>query len=265
MHKRTLIELALAADPALIMQVIGKPADEWQSQLLRKRCRRLLLNCSRQAGKSTVVACKALLRAIQSAPILILVICPASRQSKEFLRNVAGFAKKLGVKILQQSTAQIEFVNGSRIIALPSEEETIRGFSAVGLLILDEASRVPDDLYNSVKPMLAVSNGDIAILSTPYGKRGFFHKEWTVGEDWERVMVTAEQCPRITPEFLAKERRDLGAIFFRQEYMCEFAEMTNAVFLAEDIKAAMSHDVRPLFGNSMEVDAVSDKVKALFQ
>ncbi len=260
-----LIELALAADPALLMQVVGKPADEWQRRLLQRRYPRLMLNCSRQAGKSTVTACIALLEIVQHPPALVLVICPAARQSKEFLRNVSRFAKKLGIKTTQESKSEMEFANGSRAIALPSEEETIRGYSEVGLLILDEASRIPDDLYNSVKPMLAVSNGRIAILSTPYGKRGFFHKEWTVGEDWERVMVTAEQCPRITPQFLAKERRDLGAIFFRQEYMCEFAEMTNAVFLAEDIKAAMSHDVRPLFGSSMEVDAVSDKVKALFQ
>ena len=265
MHPHHLIELAIAADPALIMDLIGKPGDEWQKRLLRKRYMRMLLCCSRQAGKSTVTACFALIEAICCAPILILVICPAARQSKEFLRNVSRFRKKLGVKITQESTAHIEFANGSRVIALPSEEETIRGFSEVGLLILDEASRIPDELYNSVKPMLAVSNGRIAVLSTPYGKRGFFHKEWTTGEDWERVMVTAEQCPRITKEFLDKERRDLGAIFFRQEYMCEFAELTNAVFSFDDVQAAMSHDVKPLFGVSMESDAISDKVKPLFQ
>lgn len=259
------IELAIAADPALLMEIVGKPGDEWQKRLLRERDPRLMLNCSRQAGKSTVTACIALLEAIFYAPALVLVICPAARQSKEFLRNVSRFRKRLGAKITQESTTHMEFSNGSRILALPSEEETIRGFSEVALLILDEASRIPDDLYNSVKPMLAVSNGRIAILSTPYGKRGFFHHEWTEGEEWERVQVTAEQCPRITPAFLEKERRDLGAIFFRQEYMCEFAEMTNAVFLAADVQAAMSHDIKPLFGSTMDIDAISDKIKPLFQ
>lgn len=247
------------------MEIVGKPGDEWQKRLLRRRYQRLLLNCSRQAGKTTVTACIALLEALFYGPALVLVICPALRQSKEFLREVLHFAKLLRVKIVQESTTHIQFAIGSRILALPSEEETIRGLSAVSFLILDEAARIPEDLYNSVKPMLAVSNGRIAILSTPYGKRGFFHKEWTEGEEWERVMVTAEQCPRITPEFLAKERRDLGAIFFRQEYMCEFAEMTNAVFLAADVQAAMSHDIKPLFGSTMDMDAISDKIKPLFQ
>lgn len=224
-----------------------------------------MLNCSRQAGKSTVTACIALLEALYWNPALVLVICPALRQSKEFLRNVSHFRKKLKAKIIGESTTHMEFANGSRILALPSEEETVRGMSAVSLLILDEAARIPDDLYNSVKPMLAVSNGRIAVLSTPYGKRGFFHKEWTSGEDWERVMVTAEQCPRITADFLAKEKRDLGHIFFRQEYMCEFAELTNAVFSFDDVQAAMSHDVRPLFGSTLESEVISGKIKPLFQ
>jgi len=52
-------------------------------------------------GKSTVTACIALLEAICCAPALVLVICPAARQSKEFLRNVSRFRKKLGMKITQ--------------------------------------------------------------------------------------------------------------------------------------------------------------------
>ena len=35
--------------------------------------------------------------------------------------------------------------------ALPGREGTIRSYSGVDLLILDEASRVPDDLYRSVR------------------------------------------------------------------------------------------------------------------
>lgn len=260
-----LANAAIQLDPALIMDKVGKPGDDWQKRLLRNRYPRLMLNCSRQAGKSTVVACIALLEVLYYAPALVLVICPALRQSKEFLRNVSHFRKRLGGKIIGESTTHIEFANGSRILALPSEEENIRGVSDVDLLILDEAARVPDDLYNSVRPMLAVSNGRIAILSTPYGKRGFFHKEWTTGDGWERVMVTADQCPRISAEFLEKERRDLGHIFFRQEYMCEFAELTNAVFSFDDVQAALTSDVKPLFGSTMEDDAVSDGVKLLFQ
>ncbi|MDQ3175559.1 MAG: hypothetical protein M3Q91_17935, partial [Acidobacteriota bacterium] len=89
------------------------------------------------------------------------------------------------VAVASESALELEFSNSSRIVALPGKESTIRGFSGVSLLIVDEASRVPDELYQAVRPMLAVSGGDIVLLSTPFGKRGFFHHEWTEGgADW---------------------------------------------------------------------------------
>src|SRR6185369_6360406 len=98
----------------------------------------------------------------------------------------------------------------SRIIALPENERTIRGYSGAALLVVDEASRVSDALYASVRPMLAVSRGRLVVLSTPFGKRGFFFEEWSSDRAWERIRITADQCPRISPEFLEEERLALG-------------------------------------------------------
>src|SRR5208282_1075770 len=97
--------------------------------------------------------------------------------------------------------------NGSRIVSLPGDEKNIRGFSGVALLVIDEAARVLDSLYCSVRPMLAVSRGRMVALSTPYGKRGWFHDEWHGAGEWQRVRITAPECPRITAEFLAEEKR----------------------------------------------------------
>ena len=77
----------------------------------------------------------------------------------------------------------MELENGSRIITLPGSEKTIRGFSGVGLLLVDEASRVADELYFAVRPILAVSGGSLMVLTTPYDKRGVFYEEWTGGAD----------------------------------------------------------------------------------
>ena len=71
-----------------------------------------------------------------------------------------------------------EFENGSRIVGIASNEDHVRGFSAVTLLIIDEASRVKDEVYFALPPLLAVSNAAIWLLSTPKGQRGFFHSEW---------------------------------------------------------------------------------------
>jgi hypothetical protein len=110
----------------------------------------------------------------------------------------------------------------------------------VSLLLIDEASRVDDGLYRAMRPTLAVGNGDLWLLSTPNGKRGFLYEEWTHGGDvWERIRVTAPDCPRIDKGFLAEERAKEGDKWYRQEYLCEFVEREGAVFSQESIDAAL--------------------------
>ncbi|MGH9902809.1 MAG: terminase large subunit domain-containing protein, partial [Pyrinomonadaceae bacterium] len=139
-------------------------------------------------------------------------------------------------------------MNLSRIVALPGKEATIRGFSGVSLLIVDEAARVPDELYQAVRPMLAVSGGEIILLSTPWGKRGFFFQEWSEGgKDWHRARVTADECPRVSPEWLRQERRSIPDHVFRSEYLCEFVETVDQVFSYADIQRAIDPAVKPLF------------------
>ncbi len=86
-------------------------------------------------------------------------------------------------------------------------------------------------------------------MSTPFGKRGHFHEEWeNGGPAWERVRITAHECPRISPGFLEEERRSLGDLFFRSEYLCEFTESSGQLFAYGDVAAALDDNVRPLFG-----------------
>src|SRR5262249_23755419 len=94
-----------------------------------------------------------------------------------------------------------------------------------------EAARVPDDLYRSVRPMLAVSRGRLVCLSTPFGQRGFFYDEWTNGgPDWTRFRITAADCPRIGADFLEQERRSLGEGWVNQEYLCSFQSLEGLVY-----------------------------------
>lgn len=224
--------------------------DLWQARVLRSDSRRLLLNCSRQSGKSTTAAILALHRAVFYPGTLILLVSPSLRQSSELFRKVSDM-----INLLQERPERTEdnrlsctFKNNSRIVSLPSKEETIRGFSGASLIIEDEAARVPDDLYRAVRPMLAVSQGRIILMSTPFGKRGHFFEEWTHGgESWERIMIPATECPRISPEFLEEERRALGDWWFKQEYLCVFTETIDQVFPYDLVSAAISCDVKPLF------------------
>jgi phage FluMu gp28-like protein len=138
----------------------------------------------------------------------------------------------------------MELRNGSRIEALPGTEKTIRGNSGVDLLVVDEAARVPDELYYAVRPMLAVSAGRLMLLSTPYGRRGVFYEEWTGGEGWERYEVPASQCPRISETFLEEERRSMPEWWYAQEYGCEFRETEDQLFTHEMIEGARADDLQ---------------------
>jgi hypothetical protein len=237
-------------DAVLMAERAGILPDAWQCDLLRSDAKQLILNCSRQSGKSTITSILALHQAIYKPDSLILLLSPSLRQSQELFRKLQDFYNALDSDYLPQaveeSSLRLELSNGSRIIALPGKEATIRGFSGVALLIIDEASRVEDSLYQSVRPMLAVSKGRIILLSTPFGKRGFFHAEWTNGEGWQRTKITAAECPRIDKEWLERERAMIGSWWHRQEYLCEFIETTDSVFNFDDIARAISKDVEPL-------------------
>jgi hypothetical protein len=225
--------LNLPRPPAVqIMRNLGLEPDPWQVEVLEAGHQRLLLNCCRQAGKSTVVALLGLVEALFAPASKVLLVSRSLRQSTELFRIVTDFHRRLGSPLRERQNAEeLRLSNHSRIVCLPCKEETIRGFARVSLLILDEAARVPDDLYRAVRPMLAISNGRMICLSTPYGKRGFFHDAWAHGGgDWARIEVPAERISRITPEFLAGERRAMGASWFRQEYGCSFEALEGLVY-----------------------------------
>jgi hypothetical protein len=244
-------DLKLALDRAEFARALGVDPDPWQEDLLGSSADRVLLNCSRQSGKSTVSAIIALHRALYHPGSLVLALAPALRQSQELFGKIASFYRDLGRPVAPQGERKLslELENGSRIITLPGSEKTIRGFSGVGLLLVDEASRVDDGLYHAVRPMLAVSGGALMMLSTPHGKRGVFYEEWTGGAGWERYSVTAEECPRISEGFLAEERAALPGWVYRQEYECSFEETEDQVFSAEMVERAVTSEVTPLFGS----------------
>ncbi|MDD1752718.1 MAG: terminase family protein [Methanotrichaceae archaeon] len=139
------------------------------------------MNCSRQSGKSTIAAALALHESIYRSSSFVLIIAPSQDQRAELMLKFDEFrsAVEMPSDYLDTDTKlAVRFKNGNRVIARPGSEKTARSFSAVTLLLEDEGSRVLDDLYNSVRPMLAVSNGRHIIMSTPFGRRGHFWKIW---------------------------------------------------------------------------------------
>ena len=232
------------------MRTLGLVADPWQADVLDGNHRRLLLNCSRQAGKSTAVALLALLEASFVSGALVLLLSRSLRQSAELFSRVVEFHKRMGSPFLVKRTAhELRLKHERRILSLPCSEPTIRGFSDVHMIVIDEAARVPDELYYAVRPMTAVNpDGRIVLLSTPCGKRGFFYDAWAHGgPDWTRIEVPASQISRITPAHLEDERRAMGEAWFRQEYFCSFESREGVVYpdFAKRVTLSPSHLVTP--------------------
>jgi hypothetical protein len=218
------------ADALTLAKTIGFEPDPWQARLLTAKGN-VLLNCSRQAGKSTGASLLVVHRAITQPKHLALLISPSLRQSGELFRKVRSFLARVpGLKLAEDNASSVTLENGSRIVSLPSSENTIRGFSAVNTLIEDEAAFVDDALNVAVRPMLAVSGGQMILMSTPNGRRGHFFDAWESSGPWHRERVTCWEVPRIPRAFLDEERRVMGEVF-RQEYECEFINaLTGRVF-----------------------------------
>jgi hypothetical protein len=213
--------------------------DSWQKEALNTQSNRLLLNCSRQAGKSTVVSLLALHHALFTPKALVLVVSHTDIQAKETFKKIADSFHDLKTEWYKSevdTVYEIRFNNKSRIIARTGQQpDSLRGYSGVTLLIIDEAASVLEESYMVLKPMLAVSKGKVVLLSTPKGKRGFFYDAYKDAhennrESWHYLEIKADDCPRITQEYLLSEKERNPDWVFEQEYYCVFISNVSNIF-----------------------------------
>jgi hypothetical protein len=249
-------DLTCALDATRFAQQLGIEPDPWQEDVLRSPAKQVAILTCRQAGKSTIGAILALHRAVYFPGSLVLLLSPSLRQSGELFRKVTGFTVKVerdAAPVQAESALRLELTNGSRIVSLPGSESTVRGFSNVSLLVVDEAARVDDALYFSIRPMLAVSGGRIVAMTTPWGRRGFFHDAWVEGgSEWRRAQVKAVACPRIPAAFLEQEQRSMPPRWYRQEYECSFEDLEDAAFGADLVAGLLDPSITPLFAEEPE-------------
>ena len=225
---------------------LGFVPDPWQAQLLRSRANWLLLNCCRQSGKSTTTAIVALHTAIYE-PGLVLCVSPSLRQSRELFAKVMAFLKSIEpvIPLEEDNKSSCELSNGSRIVSLPGDPDTVRGYSTPKLVITDEAGYVPDTMAAAILPMLATGGGRRIDMSSPNGRRGYFYESWQYGENAERIKITGPQCPRISAKYLEQMKKELGPMLYAQEFEGEFIDDSATAFNSELIEAALVDDLSP--------------------
>jgi hypothetical protein len=244
-QRATARALPVPTDPVALARAAGLELDDWQREVVTSTADRLLLNCCRQAGKSTATGVLSVHTALSQSSALVLLLSPTLRQSQELFRKCAEVYRAAGrpVDPTAESALRLELENGSRIVSLPGSEKTTRGYSGPALVVIDEAARIPAELYAAIRPVLAVSRGRLALLSTPYGTRGVFYDAWRERARWHYVEVPADRCPRISPEFLEEARREMGEWWYSQEFLCQFLDAQTAAFRREDIDRAFAEEV----------------------
>lgn len=145
----------------------------------------------------------------------------------------------------QPTLTKIKLKNGSMIHCLPAGRTGyfIKGLT-VNLLIADEAAYINETVWDSVLPMIALAKAatevaQIILLSTPFGKTGYYHDAFT-DDEFESFHVSTEDCPRMQNEkgkkFLAKELKRMGKLRYRQEYLAEFTDDITQYFPTDLIR-----------------------------
>ena len=232
-------------------EVLEFEPEPLQIEPLQSWSRRIIFNCNRQFGKSTLCAIRALHRAWFWPGSLILLVSRAQPQSGGVALKIREFLPSLGLTAQQVRgdglhRISIRFPNGSRIVALPGGQKPTRSHSSVAMVIIDEAGMVPDPVHDAVAPTLARTDGELILASTPMGKRGAFYRTWLYGgESWLKVFgpVNELQPGKFSSKFLKEERTRGGEDYFAQEYLCEFVDRDSHLFGEDSIHAVFRKDV----------------------
>ena len=191
---------------------VGFEPDAKQEVLLRTEDRRVLLNCSRQWGKTSVGALRAAWEMVRRRDSCVVVVLSSGEDlAAEFVWKVEWYLRAAGEEVLRDARRRIgrRLRNGSRIVGMAPGEARARGMTAT-MLVLDEAAWIPDSIYEAVLPMVSSTGGSVWLLSTPGGKRGFFWEEWMRGDDWLRVKAPATEVRADSVGFCRRNAAEAG-------------------------------------------------------
>ena len=205
--------------------------DPWQVEVAEaiKQKKNVCVRSGRQAGKTEVVSRAAGNFALENQGKTILVIASVERQAELLFARVLDYIYRKNSKMIKKgkdkpTKHKLQLVNGSVVYCLPAGESGygIRGFT-IDLLIVDEAAFVNKAVFTAITPMLAVTGGNLVLLSTPHGREGYFADAFK-DPAFLKFHISSLDCLRISKEFLEHERATMSKREFMQEYMGEFCD-----------------------------------------
>lgn len=239
--------------------------DPWQEKFINTQGDKILCT-GRQVGKSLVCSLDAGEYAVNNSNKTVLIIATTERQAYELFEKVLHYLTtnhKNSIKTgkYRPTKSKINLKNGTRILCLPTgiSGTGIRGLT-VHRLYVDEASRVPEEVWPAVTPMMLTTAGSTILLSTPAGKNGYFYDCWVNKEgafdsftrfsvESQKVVSEREICDSWTIhqregalKLIEREKARMSALFFAQEYLGRFVDDLLQFFPTELIKSCMTLD-----------------------
>ena len=208
----------------------------------------------RQVGKTAAMSMRAVELCVNhfKKGEFVLINSITEKQAYHMLAKAKVYANvKYSKKIIQKGDEKptkhkLMFKNGTGILCYAAGEqgEGLRGLT-IKKLMPDEGSRMSEEYFISVIPMLSVIRGSMDIASTPFQKKHkdgtekFFYK-CSKDEIFKKYYVSAEDCPRHTKEFLAKQKERLTKLAYAQEYLAVFTDELKRLFDDELIKKILT-------------------------
>ena len=234
----------LLDEPAYFVEkYIGEEPFDYQKEFMNADNDRKAFVSGRRVGKSRTAGWLALWKAATFAGAEVLVTAKAQRQSMEMFNQIVkeidnSKASKEQWGVVNKTRTEIQFDNGSRILALPvgRDGSNIRGYGGTNnMIIVDEAAFIDDEIFQQVfSPMMAVGNGDFILLSTPFGKKGFLYERFT-DDKWYTKRVPTSANPLVDDDFIEEQRKNLTNTQFKQEILGKFDEASDAFFNRDEL------------------------------
>ena len=242
----------LLDEPAYFVEhYIGEEPFDYQEKFMNADNDRKAFVSGRRVGKSRTAGWLALWKAVTFAGAEILVTAKAKRQSMEMFNQIVkeinnSRASKEEMGIVNKTRTEIQFDNGSRILALPvgRDGSNIRGYGGKdNMIIVDEAAFIDDEIFQQVfSPMMAVGDGDFVLLSTPFGKKGFLYERFKE-DDWHTIQVPTSANPLVDDDFIEEQKRNLTNTQFKQEILGQFVEAADSFFTRDELMGCTADNV----------------------
>ena len=213
-----------------------------------------VVKAPRQRGKSYMCEGILLHYAINQAHSISAMISPTLAQSRKVFKEIVNATLSSGVVAKKNETLlEIELINGSLIFFKSAEmKDGLRGYHVDGVLVLDEAAYLTEDILSLVLPWRQVSNAPMLLVSTPKIRQGAFYSYWVQGlEDGEDVRAIDwcewDTSSMITDEMVAQYKKVMTANQFKSEILGEWLDDDGMVFthINENITAEEYNPSKP--------------------